>query len=58
GTGMSPWRMMVEWGVPTFYLQCMAWELCEKLAAKGAHVPDIAIAGGFTTEDHIFKALA
>jgi glutamate synthase domain-containing protein 2 len=28
------------------------------LAAKGAHVPDIAIGGGFSTEDHIFKALA
>ena len=22
GTGMSPWRMMEEWGIPTFYLQC------------------------------------
>jgi len=58
GTGMSPWRMMVEWGVPTFYLQSMANELCAKLAAKGAYVPDIAIGGGFSTEDHVFKALA
>jgi glutamate synthase domain-containing protein 2 len=58
GTGMSPWRMMEEWGVPTFYLQAMTYELCEKLAAKGAYVPDIAIAGGFSTEDHIFKVLA
>ena len=58
GTGMSPWRMMVEWGVPTFYLQSMAYELCRKLQAKGAFVPDIAIAGGFSTEDHIFKVLA
>jgi len=58
GTGMSPWRMMVEWGVPTFYLQSMANELCAKLAAKGAYVPDIAIGGGFSTEDHIFKVLA
>jgi len=58
GTGMSPWRMMEEWGVPTFYLQCMANELVERLAAKGAYVPDIAIAGGFSTEDHIFKVLA
>ena len=24
GTGMSLWRMMEEWGVPTFYLQAMA----------------------------------
>jgi len=58
GTGMSPWRMMCEWGVPTFYLECMAWELCEKLAEKGAFVPHIAMAGGFSTEDHIFKVLA
>jgi glutamate synthase domain-containing protein 2 len=58
GTGMSPWRMMVEWGVPTFYLEAMTYELCSMLAAKGAHVPDIAIGGGFSTEDHIFKALA
>jgi len=26
GTGMSPWRMMQEWGIPTFYLQSMAYE--------------------------------
>jgi glutamate synthase domain-containing protein 2 len=58
GTGMSPWRMMVEWGVPTFYLQAMAYELCGKLKAKGKFVPDIAIGGGFSTEDHIFKVLA
>jgi len=58
GTGMSPWRMMEEWGVPTFYLQSMTNEFCQKLAARGAFVPDIAIAGGFSTEDHIFKVLA
>lgn len=58
GTGMSPWRMMVEWGIPTFYLQCMTNELCGMLAAKGAYIPDISIAGGFSTEDHIFKVLA
>ncbi len=58
GTGMSPWRMMVEWGVPTFYLESMAWQLCERLAAKGAYVPDVAIGGGLSTEDHLFKVLA
>jgi len=58
GTGMSPWRMMEEWGVPTFYLQCMTNELVERLRAKGSFVPDIAIAGGFSAEDHIFKVLA
>jgi glutamate synthase domain-containing protein 2 len=58
GTGMSPWRMMVEWGVPTFYLQSMTQQFCDKLAARGEFIPDIAIAGGFSTEDHIFKVLA
>jgi len=36
----------------------MAYELCRRLAQKGAWVPDIAFAGGFSSEDHIFKALA
>jgi len=58
GTGMSPWRMMEEWGVPTFYLQCMVNELAECLAQQGAFVPDLAMAGGFSTEDHLFKVLA
>jgi len=58
GTGMSPWRMMSEWGVPAIYLHAMAYELCLRLARKGAFVPDIAFAGGFSSEDHIFKALA
>ena len=58
GTGMSPWRMMTEWGVPTFYLQSMTYELCRKLADMDRFVPDIAIAGGFSTEDHVFKVIA
>lgn len=58
GTGMSPWRMMQEWGIPTFYLQSMAYEYAQKLAVRGEWVPDLAMAGGFSTEDHIFKVLA
>ncbi len=58
GTGMSPWRMMEEWGVPTFYLQAMTYELCTRLSAQSAYVPDIAIGGGFSAEDQIFKVLA
>jgi len=58
GTGMSPWRMMQEWGIPTFYLQSMAHECAKKLATRGVWVPDLAMAGGFSTEDHIFKVLA
>lgn len=58
GTGMSPWRMMEEWGVPTFYLQCMAYECAKTLAGRGEWVPDLAMAGGFSTEDHVVKILA
>lgn len=58
GTGMSPWRMMQEWGIPTFYLESLAYEFCEKLAKKKMRIPDIAIAGGFSLEDHVFKAIA
>ncbi len=58
GTGMSPWRMMAEWGIPALHLHSMTYELCERLAKRGAWVPDIAFAGGFSSEDHIFKALA
>jgi glutamate synthase domain-containing protein 2 len=58
GTGMSPWRMMAEWGIPSIYLHSMAFELCQRLADRGAWVPDIAFAGGFSAEDHVFKALS
>ena len=58
GTGMSPWRMMCEWGVPTFYLQALTYEFAEKLRKRRIAVPDLAMAGGFSTEDHIFKVLA
>ncbi len=58
GTGMSPWRMMEEWGIPTFYLEALTYEFCQKLTKKGMRVPDIAIAGGFSSEDHIFKVIA
>ncbi len=58
GTGMSPWRMMEEWGVPSIYLHSAAYEFCKKLTDRGERVPDIAFAGGFSSEDGVFKALA
>jgi len=58
GTGMSPWPMMNEWGIPSFYLHSLAHQFCEQLARKGIRVPDIAVAGGFSTEDGVFKAIA
>ena len=58
GTGMSPWRMMEEWGMPSLYLHSAAADFAAKLTARGKRVPDLAFGGGFSAEDHIFKALA
>jgi glutamate synthase domain-containing protein 2 len=58
GTGMSPWRMMEEWGMPSLYIHAAAYEFCQKLADKGERPPDIAFAGAFSSEDGVFKALA
>jgi len=58
GTGMSPWRMMNEWGIPGIELHSLLREYLQRLATKGAFIPSIALAGGFTMEDQIFKGLA
>jgi glutamate synthase domain-containing protein 2 len=58
GTGMSPWRMMNEWGVPTVELHSLLYQYTKQLADKGKHVPALAVAGGFTFEDQIYKGLA
>lgn len=58
GTGMSPWRMMNEWGVPPMELFSLLYQYADKLAKRGEFVPHIAIAGGFAFEDQVFKGLA
>lgn len=50
--------MMGEWGVPSLYLHAAASEFASVLAEKGERVCDMAFAGGFSTEDGVFKALA
>ncbi|MBN1788447.1 MAG: FMN-binding glutamate synthase family protein [Sedimentisphaerales bacterium] len=58
GTGMSPWRMMNEWGMPPVYLHSLLYSYAKRLADKGAHLPTLALAGGFAFEDQIYKGLA
>lgn len=58
GTGMSPWNMMQQWGVPSLPLHAKAYEYCKFLEDKGEYVPDLSFAGGFAREDHLFKAMA
>lgn len=58
GTGMSPWRMMNEWGIPTVYIECLLYKYLSRLERKGAFIPSCAIAGGIALEDQIFKAIA
>jgi glutamate synthase domain-containing protein 2 len=58
GTGMSPWRMMNEWGVPTVELCSLTYEYIDYLAKQGMYVPSVVFAGGVTMEDQMFKGLA
>jgi glutamate synthase domain-containing protein 2 len=58
GTGMSPWRMMNEWGVPPVELHSLLYKYCDRLAKDKKYLPDIAVAGGFAFEDQVFKGLA
>ena len=58
GTGMSPWRMMNEWGIPPVELHTLLYQYAKCLADKGEYLPALIAAGGFTFEDHIFKGLS
>lgn len=58
GTGMSPWRMMNEWGMPPVELHSLLYNYAKHLFDQGEYIPALALAGGFTFEDQIFKGLA
>ncbi|MDY6820140.1 MAG: glutamate synthase-related protein [Deferribacterota bacterium] len=58
GTGMSPWNMMENWGVPSLHLHSKAFEYAKIIKEKTGKVVDLAFGGGFAREDQIFKALA
>ena len=58
GTGMSPWRMMNEWGIPSVELHSLVFNYYETLKKKKCFLPDLALAGGFTFEDQMFKGFS
>lgn len=45
-------------GVPCVEIWSLTYQYTNRLAKKGEYVPDLALAGGITMEDQIFKALA
>ncbi len=58
GTGHSPVKMMNEWGMPTVTLETVVRRILERTAEEGKPVPPVAMAGGFATEDQVYKGLA
>jgi glutamate synthase domain-containing protein 2 len=58
GTGMSPWGMMEDWGVPSLQLHAKAYEYATLLAARGIRPADMSFGGGFAKSGTIFKGLA
>ena len=58
GTGHSPAKMMNEWGMPTVTLEVVVCGILEELEKARKPLPPIAMAGGFATEDQVYKGLA
>lgn len=58
GSGYSPCKMMNEWGYPAVLIEAALTSICKCLETDGFEIPDIAITGGFATEDQVYKALA
>ena len=58
GSGYSPCKMMNEWGLPAICMQPVIESAVKALKEKNEYVPFITLAGGFATEDQLFKAFA
>jgi hypothetical protein len=58
GTGHSPAKMMNEWGIPTVSLEAIVVRILRRLDQAKRPLPPVAMAGGFATEDQVFKGLA
>ncbi len=58
GTGSSPAKMMNEWGMPTVTLEAVVHRILDRFAKAGRPLPPVAMAGGFASEDQVFKGLA
>ena len=58
GTGHSPCKMMNEWSYPTIDLEKIVYQIVRELDLAGEWIPAIAMAGGITMEDTMFKSIA
>lgn len=58
GSGYSPCKMMNEWGLPTVVLEEAVLDAVRDMETEGIYIPALAMAGGFSSEDQVFKALA
>jgi hypothetical protein len=49
---------MNEWGMPPVELHSLLYRYAKQLVDRGEYVPSLALAGGFTFEDQLYKGLA
>jgi hypothetical protein len=47
-----------SWGIPTVTLEMTVYRILKNLKKAGKQLLPVAMAGGFTTEDQIYKGLA
>lgn len=58
GSGYSPCKMMNEFSYPAILIGEALQKICHELEEENLVVPAIALTGGFSTEDEVYKALA